>query len=168
MFPLSRLDKSSLPPYLTFIKGKPFQSIFEDRFLEKNSFSSGSSDLRESFFPVIDKIRAALLHVPGQIKITGHTDNIPIYTHHFRSNWDLSSARAASVLHALLGKDKFDTEYKLKKHQKLKARRLSVVGYADTRPLVSNNNRKNRSKNRRVDIVIEQGDDYAPQRYLTL
>lgn len=135
------------------------------RILEKGSFKSGSDILNDDFYPVIARIRDGLLHVPGSIKITGHTDNIPIHTTRFRSNWDLSSARAASVLHALLGKDKFDTEHKLKKGKKLQPDRFVIVGYADTRPLYPNTTVENRARNRRVDIVIQQGDD-LPAREL--
>lgn len=135
------------------------------RILEKGSFVSGSDVLNDDFYPVIAKIREGLLHVPGSIKITGHTDNIPIHTKRFRSNWDLSAARAASVLHALMGKDKFDTEDNLKKDKKLKLDRFMIVGHADTRPLFPNDTPEHRARNRRVDIVIQQGDD-LPAREL--
>lgn len=135
------------------------------RILEKGAFPSGSDVLNDDFYPIIAKIRNALRHVPGSIKITGHTDDVPIFTNRFRSNWDLSAARAVSVLHALIGKDKFDTELKLKPKERLKRDRFEVVGFGQTRPIMPNNNEKNRSRNRRVDIIIQQGEE-LPSRDL--
>lgn len=129
------------------------------RILEKGAFPSGSDVLNDDFYPIIAKIRNAMRHVPGGIKITGHTDDVPIYTNRFRSNWDLSAARAVSVLHALLGHDKFDTYHKLKPKERLKKDRFEVVGFGETRPIVKNNSPSNRARNRRVDIIIQQGED---------
>ena len=117
--------------------------------LEKGSFALGSADIKEDFTPVLEKIHDLLLDTNGVIRVAGHTDNLPIATMRFRSNWELSSARAVSVLHALL------------KSRRLEPSRFVVAGYADTKPVATNDNSFDRSKNRRVDISIVRGDDYS-------
>ncbi|MCV6615314.1 MAG: OmpA family protein, partial [Cellvibrionaceae bacterium] len=117
------------------------------RIREKGSFKSGSATLTEKYYQVLEEVAAVLAKQPGRVQVQGHTDNIPIKTRRFRSNWELSTARAVSVAHALMvGK-------------KVKQSRFEVIGHADTRPLVDNSSRKNRATNRRVEIVINQGLD---------
>ncbi len=117
------------------------------RVKEKGSFRSGSATLSEKFKPTLAVIREVVLGTPGTISVEGHTDSIPINTRLFSSNWALSSSRAVSVAHGLFeGGD-------------LRQDRFSVKGYAETRPLVSNDKAVNRARNRRVEIVISQGLD---------
>jgi len=116
------------------------------RIREKGSFSSGNATLNRKFKPVLKKIANALEKTPGQIHISGHTDNIPISTFRFRSNWELSSARAVSILEQIL-----------KINKNIPNKRIVIQGYADTIPLVPNTTPKNRATNRRVEIeVIKQ------------
>ncbi|RDH85185.1 MAG: type VI secretion system protein TssL [endosymbiont of Galathealinum brachiosum] len=116
------------------------------RIREKGSFSSGNATLSSRFKPVLKKIADALEKTPGKIHISGHTDNIPISTFRFRSNWELSSARAVSIL-----------EHILQINKKIPNERIVIQGYADTIPLVPNSTPKNRATNRRVEIeVIKQ------------
>ena len=116
------------------------------RIREKGSFSSGDATLSSRFRPVLKKIAAALEKTPGKIHISGHTDNIPISTYRFRSNWELSSARAVSIL-----------EHILRINKNIPNDRIVIQGYADTIPLVPNTTPKNRATNRRVEIeVIKQ------------
>jgi len=116
------------------------------RIREKGSFSSGNATLNRKFKPVLKKIADALEKTPGKIHISGHTDNIPISTFRFRSNWELSSARAVSIL-----------EHILVINKKIPNDRIVIQGYADTIPLVPNSTPKNRATNRRVEIeVIKQ------------
>lgn len=115
------------------------------RIRESGSFASGSADLKPGYRDVMDEIRAVLAHQPGRIQVQGHSDDVPIRTARFRSNWELSAARAVSVAHELMD------------GALLKASRFEVSGMADTRPLVPNSNQANRARNRRVEIVIEQG-----------
>jgi len=116
------------------------------RIREKGSFSSGNATLSSKFKPVLMKIAAALEKTPGKIHISGHTDNIPISTFRFRSNWELSSARAVSIL-----------EHILRITKKIPNERIVIQGYADTVPLVPNTTPTNRATNRRVEIeVIKQ------------
>ncbi len=122
------------------------ESVIIIRIREKGSFPSGEADLNEAFLPVIDQIRGQLAGMPGTIEVAGHTDNIPIATYRFRSNWELSSARAVSVLHHLLDGQLLDPE------------RFEVKGLAETRPLMPNDTLENRARNRRVEIVIRSQD----------
>ncbi len=119
------------------------------RIRERGSFPSGSATLNTDFLPVMATLRDVLKTVEGKIAVEGHTDDIPINTERFRSNWDLSAERALSVAHELLKDEDIGTE------------RFMVVGYAETRPLVPNEDWKNRARNRRVEIVIRRGLDEA-------
>lgn len=115
------------------------------RIREKGSFASGSASLNPKFLPVLKKIATAVDQTPGKIHISGHTDNIPIATYKFRSNWELSSARAVSILDQIL------------RYKNIAGERIVIQGYADTIPLVPNTTPKNRAINRRVEIeVIKQ------------
>ena len=113
------------------------------RFPERIAFSSGSDELTSNFDPVITKLIRILNEVPGSVSISGHTDNRPIDTFRFRSNWELSSARAVSFLHAILNNSNINPV------------RFTIQGHADTRPIKANNSEKNRAENRRVEISIE-------------
>lgn len=121
---------------------------------ERGSFALGSADVKESFRPVLEKIHGLLRETEGVIRIAGHTDNLPIATMRFRSNWELSSARAVSVLHELVGIEGLD------------AGRFVVAGYADTKPVAANESSRDRARNRRVDISIVRGEDYHEPDYL--
>jgi chemotaxis protein MotB len=115
------------------------------RIREKGSFASGSAVLAPTYREAMQDIRGVLALKPGSILVQGHSDDVPINTPRFRSNWELSAARAVSVAHELmLGGI-------------VSARRFEVSGKADTMPLVPNTSVENRARNRRVEIVIEQG-----------
>lgn len=116
------------------------------RLKEQGTFDSVSADLKPEFKPVLEIIHKTLAETEGTYRIEGHTDDRPIHTARFRSNRDLSSARAVSVVHAL-----FDDE---KLHQK----HFVVSGLADTRPLDGNDTSEGRARNRRVEVVIDQGN----------
>ena len=120
------------------------------RIREQGSFGSGSAELDPSFYPVIEKIRMVLAEVEGDIEVSGHTDDIPIETKRFRSNWELSSSRAVSVAHGLLDTGELDSQ------------RFTVKGYADTAALTPNVDAASRRKNRRVEIIIQKSED-GPQ-----
>ncbi|NOX76131.1 MAG: flagellar motor protein MotD [Gammaproteobacteria bacterium] len=104
-------------------------------------FPSGSARLSPKARPVLRKIGEILGQFDNQIQVEGFTDNVPIDTDEFPSNWELSSARAASVVHLLAG-------------AKLDPRRLSAVGYGEYKPITSNETPKGRRKNRRISIVV--------------
>jgi len=110
-----------------------------DRF-----FASGSARPDSSVVPVIQRIATALSAVPGAIVVTGHTDDQPIRTARFPSNWELSTERARSVL-ALMAA------------QLAEPARLRAEGLADSEPLVANDTAANRARNRRVAILLRSG-----------
>jgi len=115
------------------------------RIRENGSFPAGSAFLQPQFKPIIREIGQLLNTIPGEIMVSGHTDNQGIGNEIYESNWDLSSKRAVAIAHVLMTIPDFDTS------------RLLVVGHADTRPLVPNTNAVNRRRNRRVEISINQG-----------
>ncbi len=104
-------------------------------------FPSGSNEIAESFFPVLDKIAKTLETIPGNVIVTGHTDNIDIRTPRYPSNWHLSLARASAVVKYLSNAGE------------LKAR-LLPEGRGDSQPIESNETAQGRAKNRRVVIDI--------------
>lgn len=112
------------------------------RFSEATIFSSGSEELMDEMFPIIEKIEEVLAGCKGQIVVSGYTDDLPVTSNRFRSNWDLSAARAVSVVHQLIFNKKIDPN------------RVSATGRAETNPLVPNDSIANRAKNRRVEISI--------------
>lgn len=120
------------------------------RINEKGSFSSGSADFNPDFLPIMDKISAVVNGSEGTVTIAGHTDNIPIKAGLYRSNWDLSAARAVTVAQAILMDGSVDEK------------RMVVEGHADTVPLVDNDGPENRAINRRVEIILIQGE--MPQK----
>lgn len=105
-------------------------------------FDSGSSDLRASSLSTFDRIGSVIASVGSNLRIEGHTDNIPIYTAHFHSNWELSTARAAEIIRIFITRENIDPE------------RLSAAGYAEYHPVADNSTEEGRRLNRRVDIVI--------------
>jgi chemotaxis protein MotB len=117
------------------------------RIQEKGSFPSGRATLNPEFFEVISKITGVIANTPGKIIVAGHTDNIPISTARFRSNWELSSARAVTVVHAMLSNAALDEK------------RFLIEGFADSKPLVPNDSRQHRALNRRVELIIQRGED---------
>jgi chemotaxis protein MotB len=117
------------------------------RIQEKGSFGSGSARLDPGFHEVMERISTVLAEKPGRITVAGHTDNIPINTGRFRSNWELSSARAVTVLHSML------------RNPAIAEDRIVVQGLADTKPLVDNDSPQNRAKNRRVEMILSRGID---------
>jgi chemotaxis protein MotB len=105
-------------------------------------FDSGKATLKSRSVPLLTEISALLAKgVVNPIRIEGNTDDVPISTPQFHSNWDLSTARADAVLEFLLAHG-------------VAARRLSAVGYADQRPIASNATASGRSENRRVELVV--------------
>lgn len=106
-------------------------------------FDSGSAILKKDVKHSLDKIAESLRDFPdNNIQIEGHTDNVPIHTARFPSNWELSAARALAVLRYLENRKILDPQ------------RLSAVGYGQYHPIVPNDTAENRRLNRRVDIVI--------------
>ena len=107
-------------------------------------FDSGKSKIRLEAYPLLDKVSLILKDNMAQfnVGIEGHTDNAPIKLSGWKSNWELSTARALSVLHYLV------------KDQAIAPERLSAIGYGEYRPVDSNETVDGRKQNRRVEIVI--------------
>ncbi|MEW6444820.1 MAG: flagellar motor protein MotB [Pseudomonadota bacterium] len=120
------------------------------RLQEKASFPSGSADLETDFAPILNKLALAARDIPGGIIVTGHTDDRPISGARFRSNWELSAARAATVVEALI------------RHQGIDPARLEARGMAEHKPLTPNTSDENRAMNRRVEISFAVADDDQP------
>jgi len=122
------------------------------QLLEKDSFPSGSANLETSSVDTLAKVGTLVGAMTGAITVSGHTDNVPVRPGGaYRSNWDLSAARAASVGHELLAAG-------------LDPARLMVTGHADTQPRATNDSPANRALNRRVDITFANGRD-RPSRW---
>jgi len=113
------------------------------RIREKGSFTSGSARLIKPFSSITRKISKVFGEFDGIIIVSGHTDNFPIHTDRFRSNWELSASRAVSVIHEL-SKDKV-----------LRKKRFELAAYAETQQVDTNSTVKGRSKNRRVEIMMD-------------
>jgi len=109
---------------------------------EVGFFDTGSADIRASSLVAFDRLASVLQETSSEIRIEGHTDNVPIRNSRFASNWDLSTARATTAVRLLIVKYKFDPA------------RLSASGYAEYRPIANNFTADGRALNRRVDVVI--------------
>jgi chemotaxis protein MotB len=112
------------------------------RFLENVLFDSGKDNLTPQAMEIIDKVSAILKDTPKKILVEGHTDNVPISTFKFPSNWELSTTRAVNVVKYMID------------HNGIEAIRLSASGYSDQHPISENNSIEGRKNNRRVDMVI--------------
>ncbi len=119
------------------------------RIRERGSFGSGRAELKQEFLPILKMIAEVLNQRDGHFIIAGHTDDIPIETRRFRSNWDLSAARAASVVHFLIRQGNVDPE------------RMEIRAMADNEPLVPNDSWENRATNRRVEISVLHGNRHS-------
>ncbi|RBW43787.1 flagellar motor protein MotB [Psychromonas sp. B3M02] len=116
------------------------------RVREKGAFPAGSAFLQPRFRPVIAKIANILVDIPGVVTVAGHTDNEPIQSELYRSNLDLSAQRAVSVAQEML------------KVSGIRSKKMLVVGYANSKPLVEGNSAAAQNRNRRVEIMIMQGE----------
>jgi len=105
-------------------------------------FALGESELKPSAIPVLQQIARLLKDIPNAVLVEGHTDDMPITGGKFRSNWELSAARAFGVIRYFI------------EEENIKPERLSAVGYGEHRPLYPNDTEDNRAKNRRIEINI--------------
>lgn len=136
--------KNEIDQGLVTVDTKGFRIII--RINEKGSFASASAKLQSGFEPVMDKITQSVSETEGKVIVAGHTDDIPIKTIMYRSNWELSASRAVTV-----------AQYMLEKHE-IDPNRFLIEGYADTRPLVKNESPQTRAINRRVEVVIARDE----------
>lgn len=118
---------------------------------ESGAFPVGSADLSPALADVMRRLSSAVERLPNAIRVEGHTDNVPIHTARFGSNWELSAARSIQVVSVLMESGAVSPD------------RLSVSGYGEYRPRVSNTTAGGRSRNRRVDVVILNADTDAAE-----
>lgn len=113
-------------------------------FLAEILFDSGKNTIKKKAMPILSKVARVINTVVPDlyIGVEGHTDNQPIKRSRWRSNWELSTGRATSVVHCLIDKSR------------VKPQRLSAIGYGEYKPVESNKTKEGRRKNRRVEIVI--------------
>jgi chemotaxis protein MotB len=109
---------------------------------EVGFFESGSATMKPESEPAFDRIAVLLRDRGFHIRIEGHTDNVPIHTPQFSSNWELSTARATELVRLLIVRDGFNPNH------------LSAAGYAEFHPVASNATAVGRGMNRRVDIIV--------------
>ena len=114
------------------------------RLASQGSFTSGSAELRQTFTPTLARLGNSLAKYPGSVMVEGHTDNVPVaFSERFKSNWDLSAARAASIADFLLNATS------------LEGGNVQIAGFADTRPLDTNDTAAGRANNRRIEVIVD-------------
>lgn len=114
------------------------------RLAEQGSFVSGQADLQPTFLPLLQKVGKTISDGKGTVKVEGHTDNVPVIENpKFKSNWDLSAARSSAVADFLSSR------------AGVTPNRISVSGHADTRPLDNNATQQGRSRNRRIEVIVD-------------
>jgi chemotaxis protein MotB len=109
---------------------------------EMGFFDSGSATIRPGSLDAISRLAAVLKERPENLRIEGHTDNIPIHTARFASNWELSTSRATELIQLLITKYRIPPDH------------LSAGGYGEFHPVASNDTPDGRAQNRRLDVVI--------------
>ncbi len=112
------------------------------RFAEDATFRSGEAAIKPDMIPIIERVVDVLAQCSGDVLVAGYTDDRPVVSGRYRSNWDLSAARAVSVVHELV------------MSRQVPAERVTAAGRAETNPLVPNDSPENRARNRRVEIAI--------------
>ncbi len=112
------------------------------RFSEEATFRSGDAAIKPRMVPIIERVVEVLSQCTGDVLVAGYTDDRPIVSGRYRSNWDLSAARAVSVVHQLV------------MSKAVSAERVTAAGRAETSPLAPNDSPENRARNRRVEISI--------------
>ena len=134
--------------------GKLKVEIRENRMIialgDKILFDPGKTDLKQEGKDALTQVTAVLKDLQNRnFQVAGHTDNIPIKSKKFRSNWDLSTARAVEVVNFMIASG-------------LEPKRLSAAGYADTSPIAPNDTPENKAKNRRIEITLVPNLDDLP------
>ncbi len=114
-------------------------------------FNAADTRLNKKAMRTLRNIAHVLEQYKGKVEVAGHTDNTPLKKGRFRSNWELSSARAATVVEALINLG-------------IAQNRLHATGYADTRPVASNATPEGRARNRRVEFIVEMGPEFLYER----
>lgn len=115
------------------------------RLASQGSFVSGSADLQRGFEALLNRVGSSLAKSQGRVRVEGHTDNVPVaFSQRFNSNWDLSAARSAAVADFFVN------------NAGLSQANITVAGFADTRPIDTNNTAEGRARNRRIEVIIDE------------
>ncbi|KAA0258419.1 flagellar motor protein MotB [Deferribacter autotrophicus] len=130
------VEQANLSSQISVVKTDKGISV---RIMDSVLFEPGSADILPSAIPILEKLAAVMRDTPYNILVEGHTDDIPIHTPKFPSNWELSTARAVAIVKFFIRKG-------------VKPEKLSAAGYAQYHPIVPNITPENRAKNRRVEI----------------
>ena len=131
-------------------------SIFSDergtiiRIMDRAFFDEGRAELREKARSALDKIAPVVKQINNHIRIEGHTDNVPISTNEFKSNWELSVRRSTEVVRFFIEKGNIPPQ------------RISAAGYAEYRPVANNDTPENRALNRRIEIIVAKSPPVQP------
>ncbi|MFW5825143.1 MAG: OmpA family protein, partial [Marinobacter sp.] len=129
------------------VRTQPGKRQIVMRIEERESFPSGSAELTFAMVDLLYRMGKVLTDIPGDLTVEGHTDNIPIRSGRYESNWNLSADRAAAVANALIEAGPLDET------------RFRVLGLASTRSRQPNSTPENRALNRRVEIIVDLSDD---------
>ena len=113
-------------------------------------FASGEADLKQQAHPVLERLAGLCLKFPGEVLVEGHTDDVPIRSGRFPTNWELSAARAVAVARYF-------------QRNGLPAARLAATGYGEYRPVAGNDDAEGRARNRRVEILLRWRGAETPQ-----
>lgn len=114
------------------------------RLASQGSFVSGSADVQPGFKKLLSQVGKSLAASTGKVRIEGHTDNVPVaFSDRFNSNWDLSAARSASVADFFINNSGFEQG------------NITVAGFADTKPIDSNTTSAGRTRNRRIEVIVD-------------
>ncbi len=149
---------ASIKRILKDLEKKDLINVFQDRrgivirIKDTALFDSGSTEIKKEALNAVDRLAESLATMKEDIQVEGHTDNIPINSVQFPSNWELSSARATSILRRFISHG-------------IDPKRLTAIGYGEYRPIAENDTEEGRGKNRRVDIVVlnEEHRSHEPQ-----
>lgn len=133
------IQAHSLHSHVSFIESNEFSEL---EIRSQVLFNSGATKLSRSGESLLEKLVPVLLATDGIIFIEGHTDNMPIQSEAFASNWELAAARATEVLQFFV-------------IEGVPKEKLRAVSYGDTKPLVSNDSEQNRQQNRRVSLLLQ-------------
>jgi chemotaxis protein MotB len=120
---------------------------------ESAFFASGDDSVAPGSLPILAKVAAVVRGLPNQVRLEGYTDSVPIHNSRFRSNWDLSAARAIAVMELL------------RDNLQIPAWRLAIAGYGENAPVDTNDTEEGRAHNRRVDLVVlsAEGEKAEPR-----
>lgn len=157
--PLDQRQADALRRIERFVKQRSFGNDVEIRVGEKEvvvrlkdrvAFAPASDALDPAVLPLLDRVADLAVALDEGLTIEGHTDDTPIHTVRFPSNWELSTARAAAALRYL------------QTQRGLKPARVRIAGYADTRPVATDGTEESRARNRRVEFVLERSSPGVP------